>query len=238
MTLVLKALNQPDIQGERLWITDVTSEYVVTTNDGGWGIDEVPNPNQSVSAIVAIARRNASAGIEELLPVGAAVFYNPSALNTDTHSFEFFYRNDGHHTMYLMRLPVSADGDISLDISPVAINEGDYYYHTINLGVYQKVGGNPVLVTDYTIMIDNGDIIQTKCEDFFQSGLASNRAIRYLNYKATRKTNCAEDPKFQELRGQTEDIISNDYIFRSGLTVDAQNGVEENLDEFNVDAVN
>jgi len=237
MTLVLQALNQPDIQGERLWVSEVTSEYVVTTNEGGWGIAETPNPDKNVSCIVALARRNASAGIEELLPVGAQVYYNPSALNTDTVAFEFFYKNDGHHSIYLFRLPVSSDGDNSLDITPQSINEGDYYYHTVNTAVYQKVGGLPVAVTDLTDLIGNVTI-QTLCEDFFQSGFAIERATRYLDMKATRKTNCAEDPKFQDLRGLTEDLISNDYTFRSGLTVDAQNMMEENLDEFNVDAVN
>lgn len=236
MTLVLKPLNQPDIQGERLWITDVTGEYVAVTNEGGWGIALTPNPDQVNSAIIAIARRNSSTGIEELVPVSSAAKYNPGASNDDNVEFEFFYKNDGWHTMYLMRLPVSADGEI--DVDDIAINEGDFYYHSVNLDVYQKVGGVATLVPDYTVMIGDSNVVQTKCEDLFQSGLSKKRGVNYISMMDTRKTNCSEDNKFQALRGLTEDIISSDYIFRSGLTSDAQNNVEKNLDEFNVDPVN
>lgn len=236
MTLVLKPLNQPDIQGQRLWITDNTGVYAASTNEGGWGVALTPNPDQVNSALVAIARRNASTGIEELLPVSSAAKYNPTADNEDNMEFEFYYKNDGWHTIYLMRLPVSSDGDTDFDSAD--INEGDYYYHSVNLGVYQKVGGSPSVITDYTVMIDDANVVQTKCDDFFQSGLAGERAAKYQSMRATRKTNCAEDPKFQEQRGLTEDIISSEYIFRSGLTTDAQNNAERNLDEFNVDPAN
>lgn len=236
MTLVLKALNQPDIQGQRLWMTEVVGEYVVTTNEGGHGIAGSPNPDLANSAIVAIAIRNDSTGPQMLVPVTSAAKYNPGAGNADQTEFEFFYINDGWHSLYLMRLPVSSDGDTDLDGADV--DEGDYYYHSVNLGVYQKVSGAPMLVVDYSVMIDVSNIIQTKCEDFFQSGLSGNRAEKAIALQGLRKTNCSEDPKFQELRGLTEDIISNDYTFRSGLTTEAQNQVEMNLDEFNVDPAN
>jgi hypothetical protein len=236
MTLVLKALVQPNTEGDRLFITDVTGAYAASTNEGGWGDAGVPNPDLVNSALVAIAIRKASEGDENLAPVATAARFNPLATNDDQTTFEFYYKNDGSHNAYLMRLPVSSDAIVDLDGNTLV--DGDYFYNSVLLDVYKMVGATPTLLESLSEMIDNDTIVQTLCQDIFQPLQAKDRAARYLKMVATRKTNCSENPEFQDLRGHTEDLISNDYAFRSGLTIQAQDMVEQKLDELNIDNVN
>jgi hypothetical protein len=135
-----------------------------------------------------------------------------------------------------MRLPVSSDAIVDLDGNTLV--DGDYFYNSVLLDVYKMVGATPTLLESLSEMIDNDTIVQTLCQDIFQPLQAKDRAARYLKMVATRKTNCSENPEFQDLRGHTEDLISNDYAFRSGLTIQAQDMVEQKLDELNIDNVN
>jgi hypothetical protein len=238
MPLTIKFKTQQDRGAERLWLTDLTGEYVVVDNEGGYGIAGTPNTDLSQLCLVAIVQRNFSEGTQLLEPVGTLTSYSATALNTDSAVFELVYINDGWHSMNLVALPVSNNQIDDLEGNSLAV--GDHYYLPADSSVYIKVSvPTPALDTvveeaDYASILDQVGIITTRCEDMFLSSLSIERENIYQSYRATRKGKCEPNSKFNDVRELTEDIISADLTFRSGLMVQAQDQVELVLDERNL----
>jgi len=235
MALVIKSENLSNRAADRLWITERSGLYDAIDNPGGWG---APNPDQDVSAFVAIAIRKASVADEMLLPVSSAAFFNPTAGNSDEHSTEFYYINDGVYDFYLIRLPVSNDGVTDLESN--ALGEGDYFYLTGSNDIYQRTGSQNVLVPDYRVLIDisQSNVIQNYCQNYYGGQQTIARQQKYREYKIARQGKMAEKPIFFDCYERTLEIISQEYSFRSGLLIDAQNQVETALDEYDIDNVN
>lgn len=229
MSLTLKLLNQIGSGSENLFITDKTGEYDATDNTGGWGVS---NPELNESAILAQIVYKASGGDVSLEPVGSQLRFNSSANNADENQFQFTYFNDGYHIHYLMRLPVSNDGDFTLE--GIGIVEGDYFYFVPQADVFRKIAGENVLVEDYKELIGASNVTQSNCEEFWLGRLSIERSNQYLQYREDRSSGCDISSQFQELRALTEDLIGSDYTFRSGLQVQAQDQVETLLDENNL----
>ena len=235
MALVVKSENVTNRASDRLWITEKSGLYDAADNTGGWG---TPNPDQSKSALVAIAIRKASAADEMFAPVSSAAFFNPSASNSDEHSTEFFYINDGVFYLYLIRIPVSNDGVTDLESN--ALSEGDYFYLTGSNDIYQRVSSQNVLVPDYRVLIDisQDNVIKSFCQNYYGGQQTIARQQKYRDFQEARQGKMAEDPIFLKCYERTLDIISQEYSFRSGLLVDAQDQAETALDEYDIDNVN
>lgn len=239
MALQLKFKTQQDRGAERLWLTNLTGEYNATDNQGGFGIAGTPNPDLGQICLLAIIQRNASSGAQNLEAVGSATQYNPSAVNTDENVFEFVYINDGWHSMNLVVLPASSNQ--TTDQLGAEIQVGQYYYYTVDNTVYLKVSltnpeqDTPIEEEDYPEVLNQVDIITTRCEDVFLSKLSVQREDQYIDYRKTRKGVCTPDQQFNAMRELTEDLISIDYTFRSGLMVQSQDQTETILDEQNLD---
>ena len=235
MALTLKYKVQQDREGDRLWITDLTGEYNVDTNPTGYGIAGVPNLDLKNLCLLGIIQRNASEGVEVLEFVNEPFIYNPNSTNDYQTVLEAVYKNDGWHTINLVALPVSADGNF--DDQGNEILEGQNFYWTQYQAIYLKrrVGELSTKVTEYEKVLEQEGLITTQCEDFFLSSLSIFREEEYKEYRTIRKGVCMPEPAFDALRETTEDIISADLTFRSGLMVQAQDQVEVLLDEKNLD---
>ena len=230
MALTIKFKTQADRQAERLWITDLTGEYNEETNQGGYG-----NPNTNLSAIclLAVIQRNASYGLETLEFVPQPFIYNPNAANDLQTVFEAIYINDGWHTMNLIALPVSNNGDV--DLQGNTILEGQNFYWSQFQCIFLKGRLNVNLpVEDYAAVLEQDDLVTTKCEYFFMSKALVYREEQYIDYRKIRKGVCEPNSVFNEMREITEDVISSDLTFRSGLMVQAQDQAETLIDEKNL----
>ncbi len=230
MPLVLKYKTQIDISAEFLWVTDKTGEYSSPDNEGGWG-----NPNQELnqSALLTLINLKHSTGDIPLMPVGVQVKFSAASVNSQETMFQFNYESDGYHDMYLIRLPVSNDGLITLE--GIGLSEGDYFYYTAQDDIYQIVNLFPVLVEDYNVILDDiSNQINTRCQEIFLGLLSVQRSELYLKYREDRNEGCNVDNQFDTLRMLTEDLIGADYTFRSGLTTQAEDQTETLLDEYDV----
>lgn len=230
MALVLKFKTQINVDADRLFITNLTGEYATPDNEGGFG---TPNENLNELCLLAIIQRNASTGAESLEPIGNPFSYNPTAANDFENVFEFEYINDGWHTMDLIVLPVSVNQNT--DLLGATINIGDNFYYTVTSKIHIKTGVDASEeVADLTTVLDQAGITKSRCEDMFLGTLSVERENQYISYRKTRSGVCQPDAKFNAMRELTEDIISADLTFRSGLTVQSQDQVEVLLDEQNV----
>ena len=232
MALVIKYKSQLNTEADRVFITDLTGLYAAGTNDGGYG---TPNEDLNTLCLLALIQRNASEGAESLAAVGSEGYYNPSAVNTDQTIFEFVYESDGWHTMDLIALPVSVNRDEDINGNTMVV--GDHFYLTSESAIHVKTGaGASDLVTDLTTVLDQTStaLQKTRCEEFFMGKLSVEREAQYTEYRRTRKGVCKPDKEFNAIRELTEDLISADQTFRSGLTTQAQDQIEIVIDEQNV----
>lgn len=239
MALGLKLLIQQDITGRSIWLTDKTGTYDVTTNPTGWGVENLAEQDQS--ALVFHVIRNAEAGAEDVSAVSVDAYHNNLAADDDEATVEFNYLMDGWHTLTFFRLPVSDTGVNTIDTTPVALSEGDYFYYTGGSNanqVHKKVGSNNVLVTDYSEMIGNGDIVQVTCEAIFYNKIAIKANDKYKEYRDERDKRGRDSKNAVKLLHDVldlrEDIRGADYAFRSGLTTQAQDIIETTIDEYDI----
>jgi hypothetical protein len=230
MALTIKFKTQADREADRLWLTDLTGEYNAETNTGGYG---TPNVDLHDICLLAIIQRNASYGVEQLQFIPQPFIYNPSADNDFQTVFEALYINDGWHSMNLVALPVSTNGDV--DQQGNTILEGQNFYWTQFAGIFLKGRLNVnIPVENYEEVLEQDDLVTTKCEDFFMSKALVYREEQYIDYRKIRKGVCEPNSVFNEMREITEDVISSDLTFRSGLMVQAQDQAETLIDEKNL----
>jgi len=229
MGLVIKQLNQIDSTAQYLWVTDKTGEYDAASNDEGWG-NPPDNPHLNQSCLLCYVELQTSAGVQAASPVGAQFIFDSGAQNDKETVFQFFYLADGYYKTHLIRLMVTNDGVTSL--GGISISEGDYYY--MSGAIYKKVSGENVLVTDYSEVAADENVVQTMCQLLWQGHLSLKRADDYLEYRQKRKGPCNENTVFQELVMTREDIQGAEYAFKGGLVTEANRVVEDNSDRYNV----
>ena len=229
MSLKLNFLLQIDISGDFLWITDSTGEYSVN-NEEGWG---APNPELNQSCLVAQIVRRAEDDVTEetadvpLVNVNANIVFNAGATNSDVNQFQFEFDRDGHHLATLFRLPVSTDGIFDLELNTLI--EGTYFYWVTPAAVYRIVNGTPVLIEDLNEMVGDPATVQTTCQDVFMPLLIGKKTAFYQAYKNGRAGACTDDDNFNASRELQSDIQGADYQFRSGLTTEAENNIDNLL---------
>lgn len=224
--LQLKILIQLNVQGDRLYVTDKTGIYDATDNTGGWGS---PNPSLNKSALAVLVQR-VSETITEFLPVGTSVTFNPAALDSDETTLEFFFTLDGHIKVTEFRLPVSDDG--SVDMDGTALDEEAYFYY--NGEVNQIQSGLPVVITDLSVMLGDGDVVQATCEDLLYPQLKKEAQQIRLDYKNQREScdDGSAEETFQEFRNLYFDLIGTDWDFAAGLVVQAERNIDRLLKQY------
>ena len=235
MALQLQGLPQISQDGTLLWITDKTGGYDPDNNAGGWGS---PNYELDQSALLAFVYRKSNP--KALLE--AKVKYNASALNTEETAFSFTYIKDGVHDFNLIRLPVSSDDTNTIDTTPVALSEGDYWYNSVSLEVKKKVSG-VISVVDLTnsseldallLTISTGESLLIG--QLYYKDLAVKYNSKYLEKRKARR----EKNKEQEsrLREDMIDIIlgeaGSSYQYSFGFDTSAQDTIETMLDDYNL----
>jgi hypothetical protein len=153
MALEFKIESKIDVSGNPLYLKDVTGEYDVNDNPGGWG---APNPSRNLNAVMAIVEKIVHADNEPntfLVPITNQISYNPNVDDTYETPFELQMENDGGHIQYLILLPVSDNGGIT-SLEGAIIQENEYFYVTDG-NIYQKqVGGDIEIVEDYSVLVD------------------------------------------------------------------------------------
>jgi hypothetical protein len=241
MALILKSEFSISTSGSKIYVTDKTGAYNATTNPGGWGASNV---FLSDTCLLALVIRKASSGLQ-LFSSDAYYIYDAAADNADENNFEFTFALDGVLDICLIRLPISDDDAVYYD-SGDSILDGEFYYNTINDGVYKMESGTPVLVLGGTTK-DTTRILQIPyaqtTSNFYTSVttdittplLAIQAQKLYKQYRVEREKNCDDaEPLFQELLKLHEDIRGSYYTFWSNLTAEAQGQVESLLDEYQI----
>lgn len=225
MALIPKPDWSVPVSGQSIFVKDKTGVYAAD-NPGGWGD---PNPDINESCVFAAVVRQASTGIELLLPKSNDLVYDPLAENTKETSFEFGYRNDGDHVFYVGRLPVSDDGMNFINAGgPIA--EGAFFYWAG--GVWQIVEGVAV-EKQISDLLGNPTVEQGSCSDIIVAQLAIQKQLLYKDYRKNREPNPDDaEPIFQELLKLREDIQGAVYAYYSGLKIEAQDQIESSLDKY------
>jgi hypothetical protein len=216
--------------GKSIFVKDATGEYNATTNPTGWG---TPNQNLNESCLVCLVSRKDSGGDQISGPISpsAHFVYDALATNATEKSFEIEWINDGVVDVVLVRLPVTLDGTNYVDTG--VVTEGDFYYY--NGDVYQFVDSVGVLVEDWSVLITEGGLIRDICNDVATPMLAIKAQEIYKQYVDEREKDPDDAlPILQEFQKLQADIQGLYYTFWSGLTVQAQNQIEDLLDKYEI----
>jgi len=235
MALELKGLPQISQDGKLLWFTDKTGEYVVTTNEGGWG---APNFELNQSALLLFIYRMENPKVI-CLPEGDTVKHGSGLANDDEVVFQANYLNDGSHQFNSVRLMVSADDTQSIDTTPVVFTEGDYWFNSVSLLVKKLVSGQAVVqdLTDTDILdaiAASTSVVSLLCERMYYKNLVVEKNRRYtIGREARRVENTSQ---LDRMRLDQMDILlgtsTADYQFRYGFKQQAQDTIESLLDDF------
>jgi hypothetical protein len=232
MPITPKFKVQADRQGDSLWLTDLTGEYQDPDNKGGYG---TPNFDLNQICMVALIKRNGTEG-EVFLESTWHINYDPSLGNDEDDTYyNFTYVNDGWHTAYYAQLPVSANGDVDKFGNLIGVDE--YFYFTKTDTIHKKIG--PLIdeveeVENVEDILLQDNLVVTQCEDFFMSNLSELREEEYQDYRKNRSGVCAPNSRFNRLREMTEDLISSNLTFKSGLMENSQMQIEHLLSEKNL----
>ena len=235
MALELKGLPQISQDGKYLWWTDKTGEYVITTNEGGWG---APNFELNQSALLVFIYRMENPK-KIILPVNGTVKHGSGLANDAELVFQGDYLNDGYHQFNSVRLMVSSDDSNSIDTIPIVLSEGDYWFNSVTSEIKQKVSGVSVVqdLTDSDILDairDSNSVTYLLCEYMYYKNLAVEKNRKYTKGKNARRDENTK--QLDRMRSDGMDIIlgtsTADYQFRYGLKTEAHNTVESLLDEF------
>lgn len=213
----------------KIYVTDKTGEYSAT-NLTGWGSSNV---ELAESCLVCLVIRKGSEGDEvfEAITPTAHFIYDDALLNDAETVFEIEWRTDAVIDVVLVRLPVSLDGTTFVDVGGVI--EGSYYYY--NDVLYHYVGAQAVPITDYTDLVDAVGVDRT-IDDCFGTPLLAIKAQEiYKEYRVEREKDCDDaEPILREYERLLADIQGLSYAFYSGLTVEAQNQIEDLLDKHEI----
>lgn len=236
MTLVLKGLPQVSQDVKYVWFTDKTGEYLVTTNEGGWGS---PNFELAQSAILLFVYRMSNP--KALLDLVADVKHVPTAANTDELVFQGTYINDGSHQFNSVRLMVSSDDANSIDTVPIVFTNGSIWYNSVDGLVKEMISGVPTAIdlTDTDALdaiLTNSSVSTLLCEVIWMSKLGVERNNKYNNQRQARREENGQ--QVQRMRDDQSDITHDSasalYNFGFGEKILAHDIVESSLDRFNL----
>ena len=233
MAQELKLEYSISIDTTKLLVKDVSGEYEVTSNPGGWG---TPNPNLSESCLVMLAVRKASTGDVLLTPITPSVpfVYDNTATNDVQKTFEVAFDLDSVFEITLLRIPVSLD-DANYEGGEGAIENDDFYYY--NNKIYKRAAGIGVEVTDYMDLLEDNSIVSETCSDALTPLLALKRNTLYKEYRVSRNTDCDDaEPLFKQIQELDTDIQGLYNTFWSNLQVEAQNQIEDLIDRYEIKA--
>lgn len=233
MALVFKIEPKIDGSGNPIYLTDKTGAYVVTDNEGGWG---APNPERNLNALMAIVEKIVHEDGQPntfLSPITNQIVYNPSIDNSYETQFQFQVDNDGGHIHHFLLLPVSSDGITTLEGD--TIQENDYFYMSDGF-VYQKeIGGDNVIVEDYSVLVDptnDSKPVQANCQKLWTPKLNIKEGQIYNGYRIAR-TNCNDQ---RELLLEGIELGYNvkhaNGLFYQGLQLEAEDVIETQLEKY------
>ena len=233
MALEFKIEVKIDGSGNPIYQTDKTGAYDVTDNEGGWG---APNPERNLNALMAIVEKIVHEDGQPntfLTPLTNQIVYNPSIDNSYETAFQFQIGNDGGHIHHFLLLPVSTDGITTLEGN--TIQENEYFYMTDGF-VYQKeLGGNNVVVDDYSVLVDPANLnkpVQANCQKLWSPQLNIKEGTIYNEYRIARE-NC-DDQREMLLDGIElgYNVKHANGLFYQGLQLEAEDVIETQLEKY------
>lgn len=237
MALILKNKYQISIDAKKIFITDITGQFVSLLNEGGWGTS---NPNIADICLFAIVIRKDSESDQQMVPVSNQFVEDPTALNTKETSFEFTFLNDGVIECTLGYLPISVGantvGTLYKDAGEVTL--GDYFFYDGKVWFANPAPapGDPQIqeITDYSILLENsGTINQVLCSDIAFPRLAVEKQKLYKKYRVARETKCENPlPLWEELLKLSQDLQGSSYAFYSTLKIEAQDQIESLINKY------
>ena len=230
MALELKQIVQPDYSTDYLWVTNKTGEYVAGDNEGGFGGPNALLSNSALGVIV-IARDEARTIFENISPRWK---HDANANDGDETLFQIKYEKDAIVDVYMVRLLVSGDGQITID--GITLTDGYYYYDYLDENVKKIENGVPVVVEDMRELIDNladikvidnNETTSLLCSDCYVLKLTVEYAKEYKAYTVKRKEGCDNLKEiFFKMLNFKEDIIGARRSYNSGLFTETQSIID------------
>lgn len=230
MPNVLKSKYQINVQGNTLYITDISGAYDASDNIGGWGS---PNSALNQSAICCLVQRVVGTTAASLVATSNQSVYDPTAIASKQTQFTFAVGTDGHIKIYLFRLPVSLDG--STTVESTNLSDGNFFYwdnasHTI----WQRISGVPTPKALEDI-IGNINTVNSLCEALIFPALAIKHNSLYRHYTEKRDVDChAGDKLFYEVQHLRLDLYGAQGCFRSGLVTKAEDIINTLLKKYDL----
>lgn len=215
MAITINTKIQIESDASAIYLTDITGA-ADGSNPNGYG---APNEDRNEFAGVFYATTEDSSNVQtEVTYTGSNVDYNGGYANTHESAFTVNYKVDGWYNLYYF-----------LVSSTVTAVEGAFYYDTGTEEVKQIVGGLPVVVTDYSLMIGAASVQQNLDQKLFISKLAivQNSLLEvYLTCTCGDGEPLCEKDKleYEKLKYL---LAGADYRFASGATATAQEMVEK-----------
>lgn len=231
MALTLKIKNSIDVYGKILYIEDATGEYDEDTNEEGWG---TPNEIRNENAVMCIIEKIVMEGDKLFAsPISTQILYSNSFANDYISKFEFSMLADGGYIHYLIALPVSADGVITL--AGVTITDGMYFYMEDGY-VHQLQSSVDVIITDYSALVDVDNIYrptnQSNCQQFWTPMLSIKEGELYKQYRESR-SNCNSCEKIiDDVLELNLNITHANGLFYQGLQLEAEDVINTQLDYY------
>lgn len=231
MALALaKPKYQIHIDTTKIYITDITGQYDVDDNPGGWG---APNFELAQSAVAMLVQRVLDGEESSMSPISNSVVYDPVASNTKETVLDFTFSMDGHIKITIFRLPVSLDGTTKVEGGSIANNE--YFYWSNTSLFWQMVDGVPV-AKDLEDLVGVGTVVQSTCEDLVYPKLAVEFNTKYTEYMEERDDDDCEDAEklFDELQHFRMDLAGAKYRFRNGSVGSAEDIIQSLLKKYDL----
>lgn len=218
---------------DKLVVTDMTGEYDVTSNPGGYGD---PNEDLNTLAVWAAVFLKHSTGDILFEPVTTYALFDDSADNTKQTTRDFLFKNDGVIDVYIGTLPVSPDGVVYLNGDAIQL-DGFFYRNTEGGPFWKKtINGNIGYATP-EILIGDDSVVQALCSDITLPRLAKEKQRVYKEYRKLKGTSCEgkDEVLWRQLLELSQDIQGAYYAFYSNLKIEAQDQVESMLSQYNLE---
>lgn len=205
--------------GTKLFFKDITGEYDAALNPGGYG---TPNEERSDFALVSYVRyMKSDAGLEGLeLNTPSKDYDEGAALDVE---FEVDLIDDGWHYMTMFYLPYTQT------------TENHLYWDQVNKNIMQKKTGGDVVLTKAQVLLlaDEYKPLMVDSQDFWQPKTSIFQ--KTLDDDFTEALIAVQTQTISKLREKldlvTRLMVAADYRFRSALQAEAQEIVEQLIDE-------
>jgi hypothetical protein len=241
MALELKAQLATDSTGRYLWTTDTTGEYDAVDNPGGHGDggDGSGNSNLNEVAMMVIGKVNNETPIYHDF-IGTQVRYNASYTNDQQLQWQLNYKQDGWHTIYLIKLWASSNDVNSLDSYNARTFIIDDMWYNVNESVVKVMesGGARTLdltnAVDLELIIANENNVKATCQTMYYVDLFKKKEEFALIKRESRRNEDYQQEN-EARRNQTEillQVASADWNYGGGNMYEAHDIVETLIDDF------